>query len=152
MQDDRSRPDRSALLDGPLALDNNAIDLPPPPSSTSRRLPAGRVLVVLPPEAGNMLAKSLSFLAGADAPASCSAHASIADQPGHSLLTRLASTAVASRDAAARQHQVRRLGACHAWMRRVINAVVEHQSSRCTTRTRTGAAVPRPDRGIGRGT
>ena len=65
-----------ALLDGPLALDN-AISL------RRRRLKqivspvAGRanVLVVPDLEAGNMLAKSLSFLAGADAPASCSARA-----------------------------------------------------------------------------
>lgn len=56
------------ILDGPLALDN-AID---PQAAAVKRLNspvAGRanVLVVPDLEAGNMLAKSLSFLAGADA-------------------------------------------------------------------------------------
>ncbi len=56
------------ILDGPLALDN-AID---PQAAAVKRLTspvAGRanVLVVPDLEAGNMLAKSLSFLAGADA-------------------------------------------------------------------------------------
>ena len=57
-----------AMLDGPLALDN-AIN---PEAAAIKRLispVAGRanVLVVPDLEAGNMLAKSLSFLAGADA-------------------------------------------------------------------------------------
>src|ERR671938_129763 len=57
-----------ALLDGPLALDN-AID---PQAAALKRIVspvAGKanVLVVPDLEAGNMLAKSLSFLAGADA-------------------------------------------------------------------------------------
>ena len=57
-----------ALLDGPLALDN-AIS---PEAAAIKRIVspvAGRanVLVVPDLEAGNMLAKSLSFLAGADA-------------------------------------------------------------------------------------
>ena len=57
-----------ALLDGPLALDN-AIS---PEAATIKKINspvAGRanVLVVPDLEAGNMLAKSLSFLAGADA-------------------------------------------------------------------------------------
>jgi phosphate acetyltransferase len=56
------------LLDGPLALDN-AID---PEAAAVKKIVspvAGRanVLVVPDLEAGNMLAKSLSFLAGADA-------------------------------------------------------------------------------------
>ena len=57
-----------ALLDGPLALDN-AIS---PEAAAIKKIVspvAGRanVLVVPDLEAGNMLAKSLSFLAGADA-------------------------------------------------------------------------------------
>jgi phosphate acetyltransferase len=57
-----------ALVDGPLALDN-AID---PEAARIKGIDspvAGRANVLLVPdlEAGNMLAKSLSFLAGADA-------------------------------------------------------------------------------------
>ncbi len=57
-----------AILDGPLALDN-AIDLESVKIKKIDSLVAGRanVLVVPDLEAGNMLAKSLSFLAGADA-------------------------------------------------------------------------------------
>jgi len=57
-----------AILDGPLALDN-AISVE---AATIKKISspvAGRANVILVPdlEAGNMLAKSLSFLAGADA-------------------------------------------------------------------------------------
>jgi phosphate acetyltransferase len=57
-----------ALVDGPLALDN-AID---PEAARVKGIDspvAGRANVLLVPdlESGNMLAKSLSFLAGADA-------------------------------------------------------------------------------------
>ena len=75
----RSRPPRcarwptaarspAAILDGPLALDN-AIDLEAAKIKKIESPVAGRanVLVVPDLEAGNMLAKSLSFLAGADA-------------------------------------------------------------------------------------
>ena len=57
-----------ALLDGPLALDN-AIDLGAARIKKIQSPVAGRadVLVVPDLEAGNMLAKSLTFLAGADA-------------------------------------------------------------------------------------
>jgi phosphate acetyltransferase len=57
-----------ALLDGPLALDN-AIDLEAAQIKKIDSPVAGRanVLVVPDLEAGNMLAKSLTFLAGADA-------------------------------------------------------------------------------------
>jgi phosphate acetyltransferase len=57
-----------ALLDGPLALDN-AIDLGAAQIKNIKSQVAGRanVLVVPDLEAGNMLAKSLTFLAGADA-------------------------------------------------------------------------------------
>ncbi len=56
-----------ALIDGPLALDN-AIDLEAARVKQIRSKVAGRanVLVVPDLEAGNMLAKSLSFLADAD--------------------------------------------------------------------------------------
>ena len=57
-----------ALIDGPLALDN-AID---PEAARIKKIDspvAGRANVLLVPdlEAGNMLAKSLTFMAGADA-------------------------------------------------------------------------------------
>jgi phosphate acetyltransferase len=57
-----------AVLDGPLALDN-AIDLQAAKIKKIASPVAGRanVLVVPDLEAGNMLAKSLTFLAGADA-------------------------------------------------------------------------------------
>jgi phosphate acetyltransferase len=57
-----------ALLDGPLALDN-AINLEAAAVKHLVSPVAGRANVLLVPdlEAGNMLAKSLSFMAGADA-------------------------------------------------------------------------------------
>jgi phosphate acetyltransferase len=57
-----------ALLDGPLALDN-AINLTAAEMKQIDSPVAGRANVLIVPdlEAGNMLAKSLSFLAGADA-------------------------------------------------------------------------------------
>jgi phosphate acetyltransferase len=57
-----------ALLDGPLALDN-AINLSAAAIKQIDSLVAGRANVLIVPdlEAGNMLAKSLSFMAGADA-------------------------------------------------------------------------------------
>jgi phosphate acetyltransferase len=95
-----------ALLDGPLALDN-AIS---PEAAATKKIAspvAGRanVLVVPDLEAGNMLAKSMSFLSGADAagivlgarvPIMLTSRADL-------LLTRLASCAVASLLAAARR-------------------------------------------------
>ena len=95
-----------ALLDGPLALDN-AIS---PKAAAIKKIVspvAGRanVLVVPDLEAGNMLAKSLSFLGGADAagivlgarvPIILTSRADL-------LLTRLASCAVAVMVAAARR-------------------------------------------------
>ena len=63
-----------AIIDGPLALDN-AISLESVKIKKIDSPVAGRANVLIVPdlEAGNMLAKSLSFLAGADAAASCSA-------------------------------------------------------------------------------
>ena len=94
------------LLDGPLALDN-AID---PKAAAIKRIVspvAGRanVLVVPDLEAGNMLAKSLSFLAAADAAGIVlGARVPIVlTSRADSRLTRLASTAVAVLVAAARR-------------------------------------------------
>lgn len=94
------------LLDGPLALDN-AISLESVRIKHIASPVAGRanVLVVPDLEAGNMLAKSLSFLAGADA-AGIVLGAKvpiILTSRADSLTTRLASCAVASLVAHARR-------------------------------------------------
>jgi phosphate acetyltransferase len=95
-----------ALLDGPLALDN-AIS---PEAAAIKHIKspvAGRanVLVVPDLEAGNMLAKSLSFLAGADAAGIVlgARVPIILTSRADSILTRLASCAVAVMVAAARR-------------------------------------------------
>ena len=95
-----------AELDGPLALDN-AID---PEAAAIKQIKspvAGRanVLVVPDLEAGNMLAKSLSFLAGADAAGVVlgARVPIILTSRADALLTRLASCAVAVLVAAQRQ-------------------------------------------------
>jgi phosphate acetyltransferase len=95
-----------ALLDGPLALDN-AISVEAAAIKGIVSPVAGRanVLVVPDLEAGNMLAKSLSFLAGADA-AGIVLGAKVPivlTSRADSLLTRLASCAVASLVADARR-------------------------------------------------
>ena len=95
-----------ALLDGPLALDN-AISLEAAAIKHIVSPVAGRanVLVVPDLEAGNMLAKSLSFLAGADAAGIVlgARVPIILTSRADALLTRLASCAVASLVAAARR-------------------------------------------------
>ena len=98
-----------ALLDGPLALDN-AIS---PEAAEIKHIVspvAGRanVLVVPDLEAGNMLAKSLSFLAGADAAGIVlgARVPIILTSRADTLLTRLASCAVASLVAAARRDRI----------------------------------------------
>lgn len=95
-----------ALLDGPLALDN-AIS---PEAAAIKRIAspvAGRanILVVPDLEAGNMLAKSLSFLANADAAGIVlgARVPIILTSRADSQLTRLASCAVAVLVAAARR-------------------------------------------------
>ena len=95
-----------ALLDGPLALDN-AIN---PEAAAIKKIAspvAGRanVLVVPDLEAGNMLAKSLSFLAGADAAGIVlgARVPIILTSRADSLLSRLASCAVAVMIAAAQR-------------------------------------------------
>ncbi len=98
-----------ALLDGPLALDN-AIS---PEAAAIKQIVspvAGRanVLVVPDLEAGNMLAKSLSFLAHADAAGIVlgTRVPIVLTSRADSLLTRLASSAVAVMVAAARRQSV----------------------------------------------
>lgn len=97
------------VLDGPLALDN-AID---PQAAAIKHIVSpvaghANVLVVPDLEAGNMLAKSLSFLAGAE----CAGVVLGARVPiiltsrADSVTTRLASCAVASLMAAARRRTV----------------------------------------------
>ena len=97
-----------AILDGPLALDN-AINLESVAIKKIESPVAGRanVLVVPDLEAGNMLAKSLSFLAGADA-AGIVLGAKvpiILTSRADSVMARLASCAVAAMVAAARREK-----------------------------------------------
>src|SRR5215469_16302410 len=95
------------ILDGPLALDNAISE----EAATIKEIVspvAGRanVLVVPDLEAGNMLAKSLSFLAGADAAGIVlgARVPIILTSRADSVVTRLASCAVASLVAEARRH------------------------------------------------
>jgi phosphate acetyltransferase len=95
-----------ALLDGPLALDN-AISLQAAQIKNIDSPVAGRanVLVVPDLEAGNMLAKSLSFLAGADAAGIVlgARVPIILTSRADAMTTRLASCAVAALAANARR-------------------------------------------------
>ena len=88
-----------AILDGPLALDN-AINLDATRIKNIDSPVAGRANVLVVPnlEAGNMLAKSLSFLAGADAAGIVlgARVPIILTSRADSLMTRLASCAVAA--------------------------------------------------------
>jgi len=102
-----------AILDGPLALDN-AISLDAARIKKIESPVAGRanVLVVPDLEAGNMLAKSLSFLAGADAAGIVlgARVPIILTSRADSLITRLASGAVAVLVAQARREGGKALG------------------------------------------
>jgi phosphate acetyltransferase len=95
-----------AVLDGPLALDN-AIDLQAAKIKKIDSPVAGRanVLVVPDLEAGNMLAKSLTFLAGADAAGIVlgARVPVILTSRADSVIARLASCAVAALVANARR-------------------------------------------------
>jgi phosphate acetyltransferase len=95
-----------ALLDGPLALDN-AISIDAAAIKHIVSPVAGRANVLIVPdlEAGNMLAKSLSFLASADAAGIVlgARVPIILTSRADSLLTRLASCAVAVLVVAARR-------------------------------------------------
>ncbi|MBX6744940.1 MAG: phosphate acetyltransferase [Acetobacteraceae bacterium] len=94
------------LIDGPLALDN-AISPEAAATKGIRSPVAGRANVLIVPdlEAGNMLAKSLSFLAGADAAGIVlgARVPIILTSRADSLMTHLASCAVAVLVAAARR-------------------------------------------------
>jgi len=95
-----------AVLDGPLALDN-AIDLQAAETKRIVSPVAGRANVLIVPdlEAGNMLAKSLTFLADATAAGIVlgARVPIILTSRADSLTTRIASCAVASLAAAARR-------------------------------------------------
>jgi phosphate acetyltransferase len=95
-----------AILDGPLALDN-AINLRAAHIKHIKSAVAGRANVLIVPdlEAGNMLAKSLTFLAGADAAGIVlgARVPIILTSRADSVTTRLASCAVASLVAQARR-------------------------------------------------
>ncbi|MCE9658835.1 MAG: phosphate acetyltransferase [Burkholderiales bacterium] len=99
-----------ALVDGPLALDN-AIDLDAARIKQLDSPVAGRANVLLVPdlEAGNMLAKSLTFLAGADAAGIVlgARVPIILTSRSDSLLARLASCAAAVLVAKARRESAR---------------------------------------------
>lgn len=102
-----------AIVDGPLALDN-AID---PEAAKIKKIDspvAGRANVLLVPdlEAGNMLAKSLSFLAGADAAGIVlgARVPIILTSRADSVLTRLASCAVAALVAKSRRESGKAIG------------------------------------------
>jgi phosphate acetyltransferase len=97
------------ILDGPLALDN-AINLEAAEIKHIQSPVAGRANVLIVPdlEAGNMLAKSLTFLAGADAAGIVigARVPIILTSRADSVTTRLASCAVASLVALARREQL----------------------------------------------
>lgn len=97
-----------AVLDGPLALDN-AISLESVKVKRINSPVAGRANVLVAPdlEAGNMLAKSLSFLANADAAGIVlgARVPIILTSRADSVMTRLASCAVAALVARARREE-----------------------------------------------
>ena len=102
-----------AFVDGPLALDN-AISLEAAKIKKIASPVAGRANVLLVPdlEAGNMLAKSLSFLAGADAAGIVlgARVPIILTSRADSVTTRLASCAVAALVAKARRESGKAVG------------------------------------------
>ncbi|HEX6019976.1 MAG TPA: phosphate acetyltransferase [Burkholderiaceae bacterium] len=102
-----------ALVDGPLALDN-AINLEAARIKKIDSPVAGRANVLMVPdlEAGNMLAKSLSFLAGADAAGIVlgARVPIILTSRADSVTTRLASCAVAALVANARRESAKAVG------------------------------------------
>ncbi|WP_321796747.1 phosphate acetyltransferase [Caballeronia sp. J97] len=102
-----------ALVDGPLALDN-AIDLEAAQTKKIDSPVAGRANVLIVPdlEAGNMLAKSLSFLANADAAGIVlgARVPIILTSRADSLQSRLASCAIASLVAAKRREEAQVMG------------------------------------------
>ena len=103
-----------AVLDGPLALDN-AISLQAAKIKKIHSPVAGRANVLIVPdlEAGNMLAKSLSFMAQADAAGIVlgSRVPIILTSRADSVMTRLASCAIASLVAQARRTEPTKIAA-----------------------------------------
>ena len=103
-----------AILDGPLALDN-AINLRAAQIKQINSGVAGRANVLIVPdlEAGNMLAKSLTFMAQADAAGIVlgARVPVILTSRADSLTTRLASCAIASLVAQARRAQPAKVAA-----------------------------------------
>ena len=103
-----------AILDGPLALDN-AINLQAAKIKKIHSPVAGRANVLIVPdlEAGNMLAKSLSFMAQADAAGIVlgARVPIILTSRADSLTTRLASCAIASLVAQARRAEPAKIAA-----------------------------------------
>jgi phosphate acetyltransferase len=101
---------KGAQIDGPLALDN-AIDLGAAATKKIASPVAGKANVLIVPdlEAGNMLAKSLTFLADADAAGIVlgARVPIILTSRADSELVRLASCAVASLVAAHQSSQLR---------------------------------------------
>jgi phosphate acetyltransferase len=97
-----------AIVDGPLALDN-AISLESKAIKKIDSPVAGRANVLMVPdlEAGNMLAKSLSFLAGADAAGIVlgARVPIILTSRADSVMSRLASCAIAALVASVRREQ-----------------------------------------------
>jgi len=102
-----------AVVDGPLALDN-AINLEAAQIKQIDSPVAGRANVLMVPdlESGNMLAKSLSFLAGADAAGIVlgARVPIILTSRADSVMTRLASCAVAAMVAQARRETAKAVG------------------------------------------
>src|SRR5262245_10032221 len=102
-----------AVVDGPLALDN-AINLEAAQIKQIDSPVAGRANVLMVPdlEAGNMLAKSLSFLAGADAAGIVlgARVPIILTSRADSVIARLASCAVAAMVAQARRESAKAVG------------------------------------------
>ncbi|SAK48872.1 phosphate acetyltransferase [Caballeronia temeraria] len=102
-----------ALVDGPLALDN-AIDLQAAKTKKIDSPVAGRANVLIVPdlEAGNMLAKSLSFLANADAAGIVlgARVPIILTSRADSLHSRLASCAIAVLVASKRREEAQVIG------------------------------------------
>ncbi len=102
-----------ALVDGPLALDN-AINVEAMRIKQIDSPVAGRANVLMVPdlESGNMLAKSLSFLAGADAAGIVlgARVPIILTSRADSVTTRLASCAVAALVAKARREAGKVIG------------------------------------------
>ena len=137
------------MLDGPLALDN-AIDLGAAQIKKIASPVAGHadILVVPDLEAGNMLAKSLTFMAGADAAGIVlgARVPIILTSRADSVTTRLASCAVAALVANARRESAKRRWRDDAMRSWSSTRARRASSSRCSLqdgrRPRTDAARP----------